>query len=136
MENLKTSLPPLARLFMGVAFLWFAYLKLFVFGPSGTAQYLASVWHAPAPTVSAWVAIIVELVGGLAILVGFKTRWVAAVLALWCLFTGFGFHLPVGDPDNISNFLKNLTMAGGFIYASAYGPGAVSIDSWMGTDKT
>jgi putative oxidoreductase len=52
------------------------------------------------------VATIVEIVGGLAILVDFKPRWAAGVLALWCLFTGFGFHLPTGDPENTTNFFK------------------------------
>jgi len=128
MEQYRSYLPVIARVLMGVAFIWFGYTKLFVFGPSGTAGYLANVWHAPAPAMSAWVAIIVEIVGGLAILVGFKTRWAAALLALWCLFTGFGFHLPAGGPDNLGQFFKNITMAGGFLYVLAFGAGAWSID--------
>ncbi len=135
MENMKTYLPLIARLLIGGAFLWFGCIKLLVFGPSGTAGYLGSVWHAPAPLLSAWVATIVEIVGGLAIILGFKTRWAAAVLALWCLFTGLIFHLPAGGPDNLTNFLKNMIMAGGLLYVVAYGPGAPSIDASMGTDK-
>jgi putative oxidoreductase len=136
MENYQKYLPLIARLLMGVAFVWFACVKLFIFGPSGTAGYLASVWHAPAPVLSAWAAIIVEGLGGLAVIFGFKTRWAAAILALWCLFTGLAFHLPAGDPDNISNFLKNMVMAGGFLYIVAYGAGAISVDHATGTDKT
>jgi len=128
MEKYQTYLAAIARVLMAAAFIWFGVMKLFVFGPTGTAQYLASVWHAPAPVAGAWIAIIVEIVGGLAILVGFQTRWAAAVLALWCLFTAFGFHLPAGDPDNLGQFFKNITMAGGFIYILAYGPGSISID--------
>ena len=41
--------------------------------------------------------IVIELIGGLMILVGFQTRWVALVLAIFCLITGFGVHLPTGD---------------------------------------
>jgi len=128
MEPYKNYLSLIARLLMAATFLWFGCMKLFVFGPGGTAQYLGSVWHAPIPAVSAWVAIIIEILGGLAIAVGFKTRWAAAVLAVWCLFTAFGFHLPAGDPDNMAQFFKNLTMGAGFIYVLAYGPGALSID--------
>jgi putative oxidoreductase len=128
LEKYQNYLSLIARMLMAAAFLWFGYLTLFALGPAGTAQYLANVWHVPAPTVSAWVAIVIENLGGLAILVGFKTRWAATVLALWCLFTGFSFHLPAGDPDNISNFLKNIAMAGGFIYLLAFGPGSISID--------
>jgi putative oxidoreductase len=128
MEKYQAYLTVIARVLMAATFIWFGVMKLFVFGPTGTAQYLASVWHAPAPAAAAWIAIIVEIVGGLAILVGFKTRWAAAALALWCLFTAFGFHLPAGDPDNLGQFFKNITMAGGFIYILAYGPGSISID--------
>ena len=128
MDKYQTSLSLIARVLMGGAFIWFGCIKLFVFGPTGTSQYLASVWHAPAPVVSTWISIIIEIVGGLAILLGFLTRWAAAVLALWCLFTALAFHLPAGDPDNIANFLKNVTMAGGFLYILAYGAGAWSIE--------
>lgn len=128
MEKYQSYLPLIARLLVGGGFLLFGYTKLFVFGPAGTAQFLGSVFHAPAPTLAAWVAIVVEVLGGLAIVLGFKTRWVAAVLALWCLFTGFGFHLPLGGPQNMSDLYKNLVMAGGLLYIVAYGAGGMSID--------
>jgi putative oxidoreductase len=76
-----------------------------------------------------WIVIIIELIGGLMILVGFQARWVALVLALFCLDTGFGIHLPVGDQANMINFYKNLVMAGGFLYVVAYGAGAMSVDN-------
>jgi putative oxidoreductase len=95
---------------------------------NGTAGYFAS-YHLPAPDVLVWIVIIIELIGGLMILVGFQTRWVALVLALFCLVTGFGIHLPVGDQANMINFYKNLVMAGGFLYVVAYGAGAISVDN-------
>ncbi len=128
MKKYQDILSLIARVLLAAGFLLFGCTKLFVFGPNGTAQYLGSVWHAPFPTVAAWVAIIIENLGALAILFGFKARWAAAVLALWCLFTGFGFHLPAGGADNLSNLYKNLVMAGGFLYVVAYGAGALSID--------
>jgi len=64
----------------------------------------------------------------LLILVGFQTRWVALVLAIFCLVTGFAVHLPVGDQENMINFYKNLVMAGGFLYMFANGAGALSVD--------
>jgi len=134
MANSKSYLLLVARLLMGGAFLAFAYMKLFVFGPAGTAQYLGGVFHAPAPVLAAWVAIVVEVLGGLAIVLGLKTRWAAAVLALWCLFTGLGFHLPLGA-SGLGDLFKNLTMAGGFIYVLVHGPGALSIDGSMGADE-
>ncbi len=62
------------------------------------------------------------------ILVGLQTRWVALVLAIYCVITAFGVHLPVGDRANMVNFYKNLVMAGGFLYVFAAGAGALSID--------
>jgi putative oxidoreductase len=81
-----------------------------------------------------WVSIAIELVGGLALLGGFTTRWVAGILALWCLATAFAVHLGVGmhaaDPtvalDNMIHFHKNLSVAGGLIYVVAFGVGRFS----------
>lgn len=136
MDNIESYVSVIGRVLIAACFLGFGYTKLFVFGPHGTAQYLGSVFHAPTPLMATWIAIAVEVLGGLAILVGLKTRWVAAVLAIWCLFTGFGFHLPIGDPANMSDFYKNLAMARGLLYVAAYGPGPMSIDASMATDKT
>lgn len=129
MDTIKTYLPPLGRLLMCSLFIWSGIGKLM--NPSGVAQVFAEHYHVPAANVAVWIAIIIEIVGGLAILLGFWTRWAAAVLALWCLFTGFAYHLPAGTggsyPDMI-NFYKNLVMAGGFLYVVDYGAGALSID--------
>jgi putative oxidoreductase len=126
MESAKTYLVPLGRLLMSSLFVWAGFGKLM--NPSGTAQYFAS-YHLPAPDVLVWIVIIIELIGGLMILVGFQTRWVALVLAIFCLITGFGIHLPAGDLPNMINFYKNLVMAGGFLYVFAYGAGALSVDN-------
>ena len=125
MDNLKQYLAPLGRLLMSSLFLWSGIHKLR--NPGGTAQYFANA-HMPAPDVLVWVAIVIEVIGGLAILLGFKTRWAAAVLAIFCLFTAFAVHLPAGDAGNMINFYKNLVMAGGFLYVVAYGAGGMSID--------
>jgi putative oxidoreductase len=126
MENAKTYLVPLGRLLMSSLFIWAGFGKLM--NPSGTAQYFAS-YHLPAPDVLVWIVIIIELIGGLMILVGFQTRWVALVLAIFCLVTAFGIHLPASDLPNMINFYKNLVMAGGFLYVFAYGAGALSVDN-------
>jgi putative oxidoreductase len=125
MDGLKTYAQPLGRLLMSTLFIWAGYGKLM--NPSGTAQYFAS-YHLPIPDVLVWIVIVVELIGGLLILIGWQTRWVALALAVFCLITGFGIHLPVGDVPNLTHFFKNLTMAGGFLYVFANGAGALSVD--------
>jgi len=125
MENLRGYAAPLGRVLMAIIFILAGFQKLQ--NPSGTAQYFAHV-NIPLPDIAVWVSIVVELIGGLLILVGFQTRWVAIILAAFCLVTGFGVHLPVGDQNNMIHFLKNLAMAGGFLYIFAYGAGKLSID--------
>ena len=93
----------------------------------GTAQYFASV-HIPAPDIAVWISIPVHLLGGLALLAGFYARWAAALLALICLGTAFGVHLPAGDQGNMIHFYKNLVMTGGFLYVIVFGPGGLSLD--------
>ena len=80
--------------------------------------------------------ILVELVGGIVLLVGFKTQWVAGLLAIWSLITGFAVHLVAGVSDadamvaydNMIHFYKNLAIAGGFLFVLVYGAGRLSID--------
>ncbi len=124
-DNFKFYLAPFGRLLMSSLFLWEGVHQ--TLNPGGTARYFASV-HVPVPEVAVWISIVIHLIGGLAILVGFKTRWAASVLALFCLGTAFGVHLPAGDMANMTHFYKNLVMAGGFLYMVAYGAGGISID--------
>lgn len=131
MQNSKTYLIPLARLLMSSLFIWDGVRQLR--DPGGTTQYFASL-HVPLPEVAIWISIAIHLLSGLAILVGFKTRWAAAVLALLCLGTAFGVHLPAGDTGNMINFYKNLVMTGGFLYVISFGAGAISVDRAMGVE--
>ena len=121
----KAFLLPLSRLLMSSLFIWDGITMLR--NPSGTAQYFARV-HVPAPNLAVWLAIPTHLLGGLALLMGFYTRWAAALLALICLGTAFGVHLSAGDQDNMIHFYKNLVMTGGFLYVIAFGPGGLSLD--------
>jgi putative oxidoreductase len=121
----RAFLLPLARLLMSSLFIWDGVLQLR--NPGGTAQFFASV-HVPLPNLAVWVSIPIHLLGGLALLVGFYTRWAAALLALVCLGTAFGVHLPIGNQANMIHFYKNLVMTGGFLYVIAYGAGSMSID--------
>ena len=136
MTTLQSYLPPLGRLLLCSLFIWAGYGKLM--NPTGTAEMFAAS-GVPVPGLITWVAIIIEFVGGLALLVGFKPRWVAVVLALWSLATGFAVHLaaalhssePAVAYDNMIHFYKNLGMAGGLIYVIAFGAGALSIEEGL-----
>jgi putative oxidoreductase len=121
----RDYLPTLARLLMCSLFIWDGVLQLR--DPAGTVNYFTSL-NIPSPNIAVWVSIAVHLLGGICILVGFMTRWAAALLILLCLGTAFGVHLPAGDMENMTHFYKNLVMAGGLLYVVAFGPGAFAFD--------
>jgi putative oxidoreductase len=82
----------------------------------------------PLPTVAYAVAVVIELVGGLMVLVGCQARWAALVLALWSVATALVAHLHPGDTMQMINFMKNICMAGGFLQVFVFGPGRFSVD--------
>ena len=101
-------------------------------GFAGTVGYITSA-GLPLPQVAAAVAIIVELGLGICLLLGFKTRVVAVVLALFTLATGVFFHKYWAVPDAMKmgqmiNFNKNIAIAGGLLAFAAFGPGRLSVD--------
>jgi putative oxidoreductase len=101
-------------------------------GFSGTAGYIASK-GVPLPEVAAAIAIAVELGLGLLLLVGFKTRWVALLMAIFIVVITFIFHnyWAVDAAQLMAqkmNFTKNLAIAGGILAYAAFGAGAYSID--------
>lgn len=72
--------------------------------------------------------ILLEVIGGIAIVVGFQTRIVALFLAIFSLASAFIFH-PFSDPEQQTHFLKNLAIAGGFLMIVSHGAGPFSIDA-------
>jgi putative oxidoreductase len=92
-------------------------------------QAMMAKYGLPVPMLAYGVTVVVELGGGLLLLAGFLTRPVAVVLGLWCIATALVAHTAWGDPNMRGHFMKNLAMAGGFIYVWAMGAGAFSIDA-------
>lgn len=119
-------LPALGRLLIGLPFAMSGLGKLGAMGP--TTDYIRSV-GLPMPSVALIVSIIVELGGGLLLIAGFKTRPVAAVLAIFCFATAISFHHNFADQNQMIHFLKNVMMAGGLLQIVAFGAGALSIDN-------
>lgn len=115
-----------ARLLIAAIFVFSGVGKLVA--PGGTIGYIASA-GLPAPTLGYAVALLVELVGGLLLIVGYRTRAVAAALALFTLATAVVFHADFADQQQRVQFLKNLAIAGGLLHIVALGAGAYSFDS-------
>jgi len=120
-----------ARLLMVALFLPAGIGKLTGF--AGTVGYISSV-GLPLPTVAAGVAVIVEIVGSLALLAGFGTRIAALVLAAFTLVASFFFHNYWGVPADQAFmqqllFFKNMAVVGGLLAIAANGAGAWSLDA-------
>lgn len=95
---------------------------------AGTAGYMASM-GIPLPNLSVWLVIALEIIGGVAILLGFFTRYAAWALAAFCVASGYLGHFQPEDQMQMTNFMKNLAMAGGFMALAVAGAGAFSIDA-------
>ena len=130
-KSIQNPLNLLARLAMVALFLPAGIGKLTGF--AGTVGYISSV-GLPLPTLAAAIALVVEIVGSLALLAGFGTRIAALVLAAFTLVASFFFHNYWGVPADQAFmqqllFFKNIAVVGGLLAIAANGAGAWSLDS-------
>lgn len=129
-DKLQNPLALVGRLLLALLFLPAGIGKLTGF--TGTVAYISSV-HMPMPPAAAVFALVIEIVGGSALLVGYRTRIAAIVLAVFTLVASFFFHnywaLPA-DQQMIPQLLfsKNIAVVGGLLTLAAWGAGAWSLD--------
>jgi putative oxidoreductase len=95
-------------------------------GYAATAGYMAAVGL---PTALLPVVIATEVLGGIAIAVGWQTRITAFLLAGFTLLSGLIFHSDFADQVQFVMFLKNVSIAGGFLLLVANGAGRLSVDN-------
>jgi putative oxidoreductase len=119
----------LGRILLAVIFVLSGFNKLADI--AGTAGYFGSM-GLPVPTVTAVVVGLIELLGGLAIVVGFQTRIVSWVLAVFTIATALVAHTGWADQNQMIHFLKNVAITGGFLVLASSGAGAYSIDAKRG----
>ena len=75
------------------------------------------------------VTLAVEIGLGFLLLIGYRVRPVAVVLAIWCVVTAIFFHRNFADQNMFIHFMKNLMIAGGLLQIAHFGAGALSIDN-------
>ncbi|MGB3388664.1 MAG: DoxX family protein [Pseudaminobacter sp.] len=114
------------RVFLSSLFILAGYAKLT--GLAGTAGWFGSI-GLPLPMLTAIVVGLLELFGGLAILVGFQTRLAAIALAIFTLAATAIAHLDFSDQMQVLLFQKNISITGGLLILAAFGAGALSIDN-------
>jgi len=129
-NSAQDTLALIGRILVAYLFIPAGFGKLMGF--SGTVGYITSA-GLPLPEVAAVVAIIIELGLGIALLLGFKTRWTAIVMAIFTIVTALFFHKYWSAPEAMKmmqqiNFNKNMAIAGGLLAFAAFGAGRFSID--------
>lgn len=120
-----STIMAIARIAMGICYLYYGLSKFLAV--NGIIAFIGS--KLPMPTFVFWLAVVLETGCGVLLVLGYKTRWVAAWLAFYCVFTAVVFHtnfaaLPIRD-----HFFANIVMAAGFLYLFAAGPGRAALDN-------
>ncbi|MGV8955794.1 MAG: DoxX family protein [Cypionkella sp.] len=123
MNKLTIYAPLVGRILIAVLFLMAGVGKL-----SDVAGFTGYLTSGGLPAFLAWPSILFELALGLSLLVGFQVRVFAVLGAGFCLVSGLLFHFNPADQMAMTMFLKNVALAGGFLFVFAHGAGAVAVD--------
>ena len=115
---LTSYVPAIGRLLIAVIFLLSGVGK--VFAPGGTQAYIAAA-GLPLPLLAYLIAVVVEVGGGLLLVLGYQTRAVAAVLIVFTIAAALGFHHNFAEQNQMIHFLKNIAIAGGLLQVVGIG---------------
>ena len=124
MQTIQSLAAPAGRILLSLLFVITGFQK--ISGFQGTQAFMESTG---VPGMLLPLVIAVEILGGMAIILGWHARIAAFLLAGFCLLTAVMFHANFGDQTQTLMFLKNLAMAGGFLMIVSLGAGPFSIDN-------
>jgi len=129
-EKYRDGLILFARILLVLLFVKFGLMKVGSFGD--TAAYMAQN-GLPAPSLMTFIAVLMELVVGIALVLGFYTRPLALILAFYTVIAaliGHPYWHMSGDTqyESMINFYKNFSIAGGLLLLMVLGPGKYSLD--------
>ena len=124
MNQLQTIATPMARILISFMFVTSGFSK--VSGYAATQGYMEAMG---VPGELLPLVIAVELLGGLAVMLGWKTRFAAFLLAGFSLLSALLFHANFGDQMQMIMFMKNISIAGGFLMIVSLGGGAFTLDN-------
>ena len=126
MEKYAPTIAAVGRILIAVVFLMSGLSKLAA--PAATIGYIAAV-GLPLPGFGFLIALAAEIGGGLLLLVGFQTRLIAALLAVFTVATAVFFHNNFADQNTMIHFLKNVMITGGLLQIVAIGATSLSLDT-------
>ena len=114
----------IGRIFISAIFLISAYNK--IFSIDGSMSWMEGFGI---PGFLLYPAIVLEIILPLFIIIGYRARISAGLLAIFCLVTAFFFHLDFVDPMQKIAFLKNIGLSGGFLFIVANGTKDWALDT-------
>jgi putative oxidoreductase len=126
MQDSNRYLPLLGRALIALPFMFSGLGKLAAY--HATVGYIGAV-GLPFPQLGWVIALCVELGGGTLLLLGYRVRPVAVVLAVFALATAVFFHRNFADQNQMINFLKNIMILGGLLQVVYFGAGPLSLDA-------
>lgn len=123
--------PLVGRILLALIFVTSGFDKITNF--AGTAGYMAAK-GIPLTEIALVIAIIIELGGGILLVVGWQARWAALAIFLFMIPTTLIFHNfwavdAAQAQGQMIHFMKNLCAMGGMLYVMAFGAGSLSLDS-------
>ena len=113
------------RILLAALFLLSGFGK--VTDPTSALGYISSA-GLPLPQLALGVSILVEIFGGVALIIGYRTRLVALALAAFSVATAVFFHSTLGDQNQFIHFFKNIAIAGGLLQVAVFGAGPIGLD--------
>jgi putative oxidoreductase len=124
MKQIQSIAAPAGRILISLMFVTSGFSK--ISGYTATQGYMEAMG---VPGVLLPLVIAVELLGGLAVMLGWHTRIAAFLLAGFSLVSAVLFHANFGDQMQMIMFMKNISIAGGFLMIVALGGGAYALDN-------
>jgi putative oxidoreductase len=124
LERLPNIAVPVGRVFIAMIFVLSGFNKI------GSYEYVATWMNSMGvPGALLPVVIALEVLGGMAIILGFKVRLAAFLLSGFCVVSALIFHSNFADQNEMISFLKNIAVAGGFLFLVANGAGKFALDN-------
>ena len=80
-------------------------------------------------------AIIIEILFPLLLIIGYRAKWAASIMAIFTFTVAIIFHTDFSEGMQMIFFLKDIAIAGGFMIIVAYGPGKISLDHYFNSKK-
>ena len=113
----------IGRIFISALFLISAYNK--IFNLEGSMNWMEGFG---VPSFLIFPAIALEIILPVLVIIGYQARLAAGILSIFCILTAFVFHFDFSNQSQLISFLKNIGLAGGFLFILAHGTKEWSVD--------